>query len=81
MQYITFYDEETDEKILFEIIDQLTVDGKKYILVADDNDQSAILEELRDEGDEITYGIIEDDAIFQKLTLLFMESDEYDIEI
>ena len=81
MQYISFYDEETKEEVLFEVIDQLIDNNEKYILVADEEDNANILKEIKEDEENITFSLIEDDVLFQRLTLLFMESDEYDIEV
>lgn len=81
MDKITFFDEETNEEILLEIIDQAQVDGIQYLLVADDEDNALIFKTVKDDEEEITYEIVEDDLELQKLTLIFLESDEYDIEV
>ena len=81
MEKINFYDETTGDIILFEVIDQAVIDGQKYLLVADEEDEATILKEIVDDGEEITYQLVEDDNEFQKAALTLMESDEYDIEI
>ena len=78
---ITFYDEETNEKVLFEVIDSFDIEGQRYILVADDDNDAAILKEIQMGDDDITYELIEDNDEFQKIALLFLESDSgYDLE-
>lgn len=81
MEKILFWDEEANEEILFEIVDQLTIEDEKYILVEDEEEVATILKEVKQEDETITYALIENDEEFQKITLLFMESDEYDVEI
>ena len=81
MDKINFYDELTGETIEFEVIDQATIDGQKYLLVADEEDIATILKEMSEDGDEITYELVEDDEELQKVALTLMESDEYDIEV
>ena len=81
MEKINFYDETTGDTILFEVVDQAVIDGQKYLLVADEEDEATILKEEVDNGEEITYELVEDDNEFQKAALTLMESDEYDIEI
>lgn len=81
MDKITFYDEETNEEVVFEIIDQLKIDDKHYLLVADEEDEALILKVVKDNGQELTYEIVEDQKELQKVTLLLLESDEYDIEV
>lgn len=78
---IRFYDEETNERILFEVVDSFDIDGQRYILVADQDDEAAILKEIQMGEEEITYELIEDDNEFQKIALLFLESDAgYNLE-
>lgn len=78
---ILFVDETTGEEIEFEVIDELLVDEKRYILVVDDEDEATILKEISEADDTIEYALVEDENEFQRVTLLFMESDEYDIEV
>ena len=78
---ITFFDETTGEEIEFEIVDKLTVDDQQYILVVDEEDEATILKEIEEDDETIKYELIEDENEFQRITLLFMESDEYDIEV
>lgn len=81
MEKINFYDEITGETIQFEVIDETTIDNQKYLLVADDEDVATILKEIVDNGEDITYELVEDDEELQRVALTLMESDEYDIEI
>lgn len=73
---IKFYDEETDEKILFEVVDSMDLEGQRYILVADQDNDAALLKEVEMGEEEITYELIEDDNEFQKIAVLFFESDK-----
>lgn len=75
IKMITFYDSETNEKILFEVIDTFDMDGQRYLLVADEKDDAAILKEVQMGIQDITYQLIEDDDEFQKVALLFLGSD------
>lgn len=81
METITFIDDTTGEEVEFEVIDQTMVDGAQYLLVANEEDEALILKAIDDEGDEITYALVEDELELQKITLIFIESDEYDIEV
>lgn len=79
--YIKFNDKHSNEEIRFEVVDSFDVDGQRYILVADNEDQAAILKEIEMGEEEITYELIEDDEEFQRVALLFLESDAgYDLE-
>lgn len=73
--FIRFDDKESGEEIRFEVVDSFDIEGQRYILVADKDDQAAILKEMQMDEDEITYQLIEDDQEFQKIALLFLESD------
>lgn len=81
IQRITFIDEETNEEILFEIVDEAVLEGTKYLLVVDEDDISTILKQVNEVEDEIEYALVEDEDEFKKAATEFMASDEYDIEI
>ena len=81
IQRITFVDEETNEEILFEIVDEVVLDDVKYLLVVDEDDISTILKQVGEVDDEIEYALVEDEDEFKKAATEFMASDEYDIEI
>ncbi len=81
MEKIVFYDDFNDEEVLFEIVDSTVVDGNKYLLVVDEDDEATILKEETGEDDELIYALVEDEGEFQKVALILMESDEYDLEI
>ncbi|MGL4344272.1 MAG: DUF1292 domain-containing protein [Cellulosilyticaceae bacterium] len=81
MEKIMFYDEELQQDVALEIMDQIMVDEVQYLLVADEDDVATILKLIEGDDDELTYEAVEDDAEFQKVALLLMESDEYDIEV
>ncbi len=79
--FIQFNDKESGQEVRFEVMDSFDVGGQRYILVADSDDQAAILKEIAMDDQEITYELIEDDDEFQKAALLFLESDAgYDLE-
>lgn len=79
--FIRFDDKETGEEIRFEVIDSIDLEGQRYILVADNEDQAALLKEVEMDEEEITYELIEDDNEFQRIALFFLESDSgYDLE-
>lgn len=81
MDKILFFDEEIQEEVELEVMDQITVDEVQYILVVDEDDEATILKLVGDDEESLTYELIEDDAEFQKVALLLMESDEYDLEV
>lgn len=81
MDKITFYDQSNGESVLFEVVDEATIDGHKYILVVDEDDIAVILKEIKQENEEATYALIEDDEEFKKIAVHFMSSEDYDIEV
>lgn len=81
MEKITFYDESNGEPILFEVVDEVSIDEQKYILVVDEDDIAAILKEITQDNEEATYALIEDDEEFKKIAVHFMSSEDYDIEV
>lgn len=81
MEKIEFWDDEMGESILFEVVDQLTLQDQKYILVVDEEEVATILKEIKEDDESLTYVLVENDDEFQKVTLLFMENDAYDVEI
>lgn len=81
LEQIKFYDEETGEEILFEVMDEVVIDNVKYILVVDEEDISTILKQIGEEEEEIEYALVEDEEEFKKAATEFMASDEYDIEV
>ncbi len=78
---IIFYDEENNEEILFEIVNSAEIDDNKYLLVVDEDDDATILKEIVGEDEVLVYTLLEDETEFQKVALILMESDEYDIEL
>ncbi len=81
MEEIKFFDETTGEEILFEVLDEMIIEDNKYILVVDDEDVAAILKEISEVGEDVTYQLVEDEDEFKKAAVEFMTSEEYDIEI
>ncbi len=74
-EIITFFDNETGEKIPFEVVDALDLEGQRYLLVADQDNNAAILKETQVDDDDVTYELIEEDEEFQKVALSFLDSD------
>ena len=81
MEEIKFFNEDTGEEILFEVLDEAVLDGNKYILVVDSDDEATVLKEVKENEDEITYQLIQDEDEFKKVAVEFMTNEEYDIEI
>lgn len=83
---ITMYDEEGKEHDFF-IVDALSVDDQRYILVVDadvdvdaDEAEALILKETGTEGEDSIFDIIEDEDEHNKIVALFAENDDFDIK-
>ena len=80
--------DENGDEAEFVIIDTLENEGESYILVVetgyiDDEDaEYMLLKKVEEEGEDVSYELIEDDDEFDKIAALFAEkSDEDDVEI
>ena len=88
LNIITMYDEELNSDIEFVIIDAISEDSNKYLLVIetelmDDEETSAtILKESGTLKDEVIYTLVDDDDEFEKIAEMFQaKSEDYDIEL
>ncbi|MDF2878878.1 MAG: hypothetical protein K0S30_1974 [Clostridia bacterium] len=81
MEQIKFFDEATGEETLFEVLDEVILDNNKYILVVDDEDVATILKLVQEDGEDISYILLEDEDEFKKAAVEFMTNEDYDIEI
>lgn len=83
MEKVVFVDPETKENIDFFVVEETQINGKKYLLVTEEEDGDSdayILEELANDKDEIVYGMVEDDAQLAALGKVFAELiDDADI--
>lgn len=83
MEKVVFVDPETKENIEFFVVEETQINGKKYLLVTEEEDGDSdayILEELANDNDDIVYGMIEDDAQLAALGKVFAELiDDADI--
>ena len=80
--------DENGDEAEFVIIDTLENEGESYILVVetayiDDEDaEYMLLKKVEEEGEDVSYELIEDDDEFDKVAAIFAEkSDDYDVEI
>ena len=84
MEKVIFVNPETKDNIEFFVIEETQINGKKYLLVTEEEDGDSdayILEKLADENDDIVYGMVEDDAQLAALGKVFAELiDDADIE-
>lgn len=89
LRIITMYDDEGNENDFF-VVDMLNMDGSNYILVVDTNAdeedpegvEALILKEtdVDVENDEATYDILDNEEEFTKVSLLFSENSEFELE-
>lgn len=83
MEKVVFVDPETKENIDFFVVEETQINGKKYLLVTEEQDGDSdayILEELANDKDDIVYGMVEDDAQLAALGKVFAELiDDADI--
>ena len=77
MEKIEFLDPETNEIVEFAVEEGTQLNGIKYLLVSDgqeDGDCEAyILKEIRTEEEELLYQMVEDDVEFAALAKVFSE--------
>ena len=77
MEKIEFLDPETNEIVEFAVEEETQLNGIKYLLVSDgqeDGDCEAyILKEIRTEEEELLYHMVEDDVEFAALAKVFSE--------
>lgn len=72
---ITFTTEEGEEVIFF-VVEETTIAGVNYLLVADSEEDEAdayIMKELQDDEGEITYEILEDERDINAISKVFAE--------
>ncbi|MBR4027132.1 MAG: DUF1292 domain-containing protein [Lachnospiraceae bacterium] len=85
MKKVAFTDPDTQETVEFLVEDETQLNGIKYLLVSEEEDDGTldayILKEVVNENDEILYEVVEDDVEFMALARVFTEltDDETDI--
>ena len=77
MEKIAFFDQETQEKLDVYVVEQTKLNGVNYLLVTEDEegDSTAYIlkEEPGEEGEDLFYEIVEDDALLEALSGIFAE--------
>ena len=77
MEKITFIDSETNEEVEFFVEEETQLNGEKYVLVSDGDDEgdseAYILKEIKTEDDEVLYQMVEDEVEFLALAKVFSE--------
>jgi hypothetical protein len=88
MEKVMFTDPDTQEQVEFAVEEETQLNGVKYLLVSqntDDKDDMTfdayILKEIKDENDEVTYQVVEDEVEFLALARIFTELSDEDTDI
>ena len=88
MEKVMFTDPDTQEQVEFAVEEETQLNGVKYLLVSqntDDKDDMTfdayILKEIKDENDEVTYQVVEDEVEFLALARIFTELSDDDTDI
>lgn len=84
MEKISFTEPETKDEIEFFVVEETQINGVKYLFVTEEEDDDCdayILREVRTEGDDVFYEMVEDDAELRAVGRVFAELiDDADIE-
>ncbi|MEG0132798.1 MAG: DUF1292 domain-containing protein [Clostridium sp.] len=73
MNIITLTDSETMEKVELQVVEDLTIDGNHYVILAPlDEEDEAYVYKVVGEGTTASYEMVEDEDEFNKVV------DEYD---
>ncbi len=68
MNIITLTDAETNEKVELEIVEDLTIDGNHYVILAPlEEDDDAYIYKVVGEGEKASYEMVEDEEEFNKV--------------
>ena len=88
MEKVMFIDPETQEQVEFQVEEETQLNGVKYLLVSqntEDKDDMTfdayILKEIKDENDEVTYQVVEDEVEFLALARIFTELSDEETDI
>ena len=90
---IEFINEDTKEKVLFNVIEQITINNATYLLVSEEDEDMEELEELEKlevyvlkekyiEEDDIVYDMVENDEELTFVLKIFEDKiEEFDLEL
>lgn len=85
MEKVKFTDPETQEIVEFVVEDETQLNGNKYLLVSETTEEQVfdayILKEIKDENDEVTYQVVDDEVEFMALARIFTELTDEDTAI
>ncbi len=85
METVKFTDPDTQETVEFVVEEETQLNGNKYLLVSESTEEEIfdayILKEIKDENDEVTYQVVEDEVEFLALARIFTELSDEDTDI
>ena len=85
METVKFVDPDTQEVVDFVVEEETQLNGNKYLLVSEATEEQIfdayILKEIKDENDEVTYAVVEDEVEFLALARIFTELSDEDTDI
>lgn len=85
METVKFTDPDTKEVVEFVVEEETQLNGNKYLLVSENTEDQVfdayILKEIKDENDEVTYAVVEDEVEFLALARIFTELSDEDTDI
>ena len=85
METVKFTDPDTQEVVEFVVEEETQLNGNKYLLVSENTEEQVfdayILKEIKDENDEVTYTVVEDEVEFLALARIFTELSDEDTDI
>ena len=85
MEKVKFTDPDTQEVVEFVVEEETQLNGNKYLLVSETTEEQIfdayILKEIKDENDEVTYQVVEDEVEFMALARIFTELSDEDTDI
>lgn len=85
METVKFTDPDTQEVVEFVVEEETQLNGNKYLLVSETSEElvfdAYILKEIKDENDEVTYQVVEDEVEFMALARIFTELSDEDTDI
>lgn len=65
---------EDNTKVQLEVLEETKINGNNYLLAVDYEDDTAlILKEMQENGDEVTYAIVEDEQELDAISKVFSE--------
>ena len=85
MEKIKFTDPQTEEVVEFAVEEETQLNGIKYLLVSDGNEngdsEAYILKELKTQDEEVLYEMVDDDTEFAAIAKVFAELADEETEL